>query len=159
ETATSKALEPAKTTEEKDLFAGLNLAVPSGDGAVQGDFAFNRTVASLSQQLRGASSFADSGVFGLKIKKGSEDGKDPRHMTLGFQLRKTVLLANKTDLDKLREAIRPGANPEPNDFPHDALTRIRSRFFRAFLADYGFQMEGDVSQKGVANVSNLILDF
>lgn len=154
--ATGDALAPAKTTEEKDLFAGFNIAVPSSSGGVQGDFVFNRTLTSVPSQLRGG--LADSGIFGLKVKKGSEDGKDPRHFSFGFHFRKTMLMAARTDIDALRSAIAPGSRAAPDEETLEALDRVRARFFRAFLADYGFQIEGDVSDKGLGNVSNMVFD-
>jgi len=156
--ATAKALSTAKTTEEKDLFAGFNIAIPSsGSSAVQGDFVFNRTVRSLPRQFQGG--IADSGAFGLKLKKGSEDGKDPRHLDLGFSLRKTILLAGRADITTLRTAVSPGASPVPNTAALAALNRVNGKFWRAVLADYGFQMEGDVSEKGIGHVSNAIFDL
>lgn len=157
--ATSQALSSAKTTEEKNLFAGLNIAVPNNTGGgVQGDLVFNQSVASLPKKLSSAG-FADSGSFGAKLKKGSESGKDPRHFSLGFNLRKTVLFASKADLNTLKTATDPGASGVPNDVALRALGNVRSHFWRAFLADYGFQMEGDVSDHGIGNVSNAIFDL
>ena len=156
--ATSEALAPTKTTEEKDLFTGLNVALPAKDAAVAGDLVFNQTIASLPAQFS-RQSFADSGSFGIKLKKGSTDGKDPRHFNLGFQLRKSFLFARKQELDTLRQAIAPGANPVPNQAALDALSSVRSRFWRAVLFDYGLQVEADVSDRGLGKVSNLILDL
>ena len=151
--ATSEALAPEKTADEKDLFTGFNIAVPSKDGAVQGDLVFNRTIDSLPARL--GLSLADSGSFGVKLKKGTADGKDPRHFNLGFNFRRTKLRASKDELGSIRDAI---INKNPTG-GLDALNDIRSRFFRAYLFDYGLQMEGDVSKTGLGEVANLITDF
>jgi hypothetical protein len=165
--ATSDALAPSKTTEEKDLFTGFNIALPSKDAAVAGDLVFNRTILSLPARLK-RQSFVDSGSFGLKLKKGSKEGKDPRHFSLGFQLRKTVLFTGtykngagetKDSMTTLRQAISPGASPIPNDEALAALSGVRSHFWRALMVDYGLQMEADVSEAGLGNVNNLVFDL
>ena len=157
--ATSKALAPSKTTDEKDLFAGFNIAIPSksSNSGSQGDFVVNRTVMSLPNQLSGAG-FADSGMLGLRLKKGSEDGKDPKHLSLGFSLRKTRLLIKAEDKKTLFDALNSDT-AIGNDDAMRAMGRATKPFFRAFLFDYGLQMESDVTSKGLGNVSNMIGDF
>ena len=156
--ATSQALSSAKTTEEKNLFAGLNVIVPNNAGAgSQIDFVFNHSVSSLPRKLSGAR-FADSASFGAKLKKGPL-GNDPRQFSLGFNVRKTILLASRADLNTLKAATSPGAAHVPSEEALRALSKVRSHFWRAFLADAGAQMEGDVSTHGIGNVSNLVLDL
>src|SRR5262249_34209784 len=89
--ATAQVLSSAKTTEEKNLFAGFSAVVPNSRGAgAQGDLVFNQSVSSLPRKMSKVG-FADSGSFGANLKKGSVLGNDPRHFALGFSLRKTVL--------------------------------------------------------------------
>src|SRR5262249_26129340 len=157
--ATAQALSSAKTTEEKNLFAGFSAVVPNSRGAgAQGDLVFNQSVSSLPRKMSKVG-FADSGSFGANLKKGSVLGNDPRHFALGFSLRKTVLFASRADLSTLRAATNPGAAHVPSEDALRALSNVRSHFWRAFLADYGFQMEGDVSDRGIGNVSNAIFDL
>jgi hypothetical protein len=156
--ATSQALSSAKTTEEKNLFAGVDMVVPNSAGAgAQVDLVFNQSISSLPRKLS-RTGFADAGSFGAKIKKGAVLGNDPQHFSLGFSFRKTILLASRADLNTLRAATNPGAAHVPSEDALHALSQVRSHFWRAFLADYGFQMEGDVSDRGIGNVSNAILD-
>ncbi len=157
--ATSKALAPSKTTEEKDLFAGFNFAIPSksNDAGSQGDFVFNRTVASLPRQIS-STGFADSGMLGLKLKKGSQDGKDPKHFSMGFSFRKTRLLIASADRKTIFDALNSDS-PIGNNDAVRALGNATKPFFRAFLLDYGLQMESDVTSLGLGNVSNMIGDL
>lgn len=156
--ATSQALSSAKTTEEKNLFAGLNVVVPNSDGGgTQADFVFNQSVSSLPRKLSGVS-FADSASFGVKLKKGPL-GNDPQQFSLGISLRKTILFASRADLKTLRAATSPGAAHVPSEDALRALNNVRSHFWRAFLTDFGAQMEGDVSDHGIGHVSNAIFDL
>lgn len=155
--ATAQALSSAKTTDEKNLFAGLDLVVPNrGRAGAQGDFVFNQSFSSLPRKISSVG-FADSGSFGARLKKGPL-GNDPQHFSLGFSLRKTVLLASRADLNTLRAATDPGAAHVPSEDALHALSNVRSHFWRAFLVDYGAQMEGNVSDRGIGNTSNAIFD-
>jgi hypothetical protein len=166
-----KSVASAKTQSEKDVFAGLNVTVPSGSGDTQGngDISFNHTfyAANVSQR-----SLFDQAVFGVQAKKASGKNADPRHFQVGTTARKVFLLANRNDLAAVRDAIlttpageattRTINDPSRPDLsgkkPEEIIRSLQRRFFRAIYFDNGLQFEGDIKGASVGNVSNLVYD-
>src|SRR5207247_3824859 len=72
-----KSVAVAKNSDEKPIFAGLNIAVPSGGGGKtegNADISFNRTL--YSSDIRTPALF-DQLNFGFHLKKGTENLADP----------------------------------------------------------------------------------
>jgi len=154
--STRKALAVAKPKDEKDIFVGLNVDVPSGNGNnAQGstDLVLNHTFYAQRSTVFPSGLF-DSALLGLKLKKASQSLADARHFEAGFKLRKTFLLASSSDVAVVRNAV--GGNVSPGALA--ALGRLQSVFFRSVLWDNGLQFEGDVGNGTLGNVSNLVYD-
>ncbi|HKU28036.1 MAG TPA: hypothetical protein VJQ54_21385 [Candidatus Sulfotelmatobacter sp.] len=158
--ATQSALAVAKTTQEKDLFAGLNVSVPSNsNGGVSGDLAYNYSVTSVPKELQNSPLY-DSGNVGLHINMGSTTKADARHFDLGISARKTILFVAAKDLQSIADGIaNRSTSPMPSSAVVAALNRAQDHFWKAALVDYGFQMEADASTQGIGNVSNALFDL
>ena len=159
-TVSSEAAAVNKTSQERNIFAGVDVNVPSGGGSTEGsgDININRTL--YSPRLGDATLF-DRINFGLQLKKGSEERADPRHFTFGFNFRKTFLRVNRQDLDSIRSALYAPAGTLTPAREAEALTAVRNiqhDFVRAYLWDNALRFEGDVSGTSIGNVSNLVFD-
>src|SRR5258707_14606922 len=86
----AKQVASEKSTDDKNLFAGLAVTVPSGKGDAQGsgDLILNHQFFA-NQVLSGA--LFDSATLGLVLKKSSAAGSDSRHFTAGMTVEKTFL--------------------------------------------------------------------
>jgi hypothetical protein len=149
-----KSVAASKTSDEKLIFAGLNISVPSGGGNTEGnaDFYFNKTL--YGSDIKNAGLF-DKLDFGLHIKKGSEDKADPRHFDLGFTLRK-IFLRDKEQIQKVRDAL---VAPDPDKVEAvKALNKLQQKFFRGLFFDNALRFEGDIKGTSIGNVSNLLYD-
>ncbi len=155
--ALKDAVAHAKTDEEKDAFIGLNVVVPSGgDTEGSGDISFNRDLYASSL---GQAALFDHVKLGFHLNKASENQADPRHFDLGFTFRKTFLRADRATLTRIREAINSSAQSEvePNRVVQD-INNLQKDFVRAYIFDNALRFEGDVSGRGISNVSNLLWD-
>jgi hypothetical protein len=171
--ALSDAVAHAKTDDEKDAFIGLNVVVPSGAAASQGsgEINFNKD---LYASTLGQAALFDHIKVGFHLNKASETTADPRHFDFGFTFRKTFLRADRAKLNIIRDAIN-GGNPnspsatspivtlkeggkETKEPAIEAINNLQKDFFRAFIIDNALRFEGDVSDRGISNVSNLLWD-
>jgi hypothetical protein len=160
QTVSAKSAAVSKTSQERNIFAGVNVDIPSGAGSTEGsgEINFNRTL--FSPRLGEAKLF-DRINFGLQLKKGSEERSDPRHLSLGFNFRKTFLRLNRQNLEAIKSALFADPGTLSAATQADALTavgNIQKDFIRAYLWDTAFRFEGDVSGTSFGNVSNLVLD-
>ena len=151
------AVAHAKTDDEKDAFVAFSVVVPAGGNSQgSGDISFNRDLyaASLAQ-----AALFDHVKVGFHLNKASETASDPRHFDLGFTFRKTFLRANMAKLNEIKNAINNGAKSE---FASDQIVQdindLQQDFIRAYILDNALRLEGDVSTRGIGNVSNLIWD-
>lgn len=161
------AVAHAKTSDEKNAFVGLSVSVPTGseggDTEGNGDIAFNKL---LYNPKLGTSTLFDKINLGFQLKKGSEEGADPRHLTVGLTFRKTFFFYGD-EIRQLGAALRNPALadnpalPGTQDLQSDTVRRIRDlqdHFFNALLWDNAFRFEGDVKGTSIGNVSNLLWD-
>ena len=148
--ALNDAVSTPKTSAEKNVFAGLNVSIPSGGGETQGSGDLN-----LNQYF--AFPLAGQGIFGLEVKKGSSANADPRHFTGGVKSRKTWLLASKTDRSMVISAIQSGSI-DANNPAVSALASIQKQYFRSIYFDNGLSYEGDISGGSLGNISNVLYD-
>jgi hypothetical protein len=158
--ALKDAVAHAKTDEERDVFVGLNVTVPSGEGSTEGsgDININRNLYASSL---GQAAFFDRANFGLHLKKASEERADARHFDLGLTFTKTFLLADKSKLSRIKQALATAGTPVNVDGIGSVLQDIadlQKNFVRAILFDSALRFEGDVSSRGISNVSNLLYD-
>ncbi|HMH12445.1 MAG TPA: hypothetical protein VK578_05000 [Edaphobacter sp.] len=158
--STQSALAVAKTTQEKDLFAGLNISVPSSTGGgVSGDLSYNYSITSVPKELQNSPLY-DSGNVGLHISKGSTTKTDARHFDVGINARKTFLFIRANDLKTIAEGIaNRSQSPIPSSAVVASLNQAQDRFWKAAIIDYGFQMEADATTMGIGNVSNALFDL
>ncbi|HVG21640.1 MAG TPA: hypothetical protein VNI02_21570, partial [Blastocatellia bacterium] len=155
--ALKDAVAHAKTDEEKDVFIGLNVVVPSGgDSEGSGDININRD---LYASTLGQAALFDHIKIGFHLNKASENRADPRHFDVGLTFRKTFLRADSTKLNRIKQAINnfDPARDEPQQLVED-ISDLQQDFVRAFLFDNALRFEGDVSNRGISNVSNLLWD-
>ena len=156
--ALKDAVAHAKTDEEKDVFVGLNVVVPSGGGDTEGsgEINFNRDIYA---STLGQAALFDHIQIGFHLNKASEDLADPRHFDVGFTLRKTFLRADRGRLGRIKEAINNSSQSEiePITVVQD-INALQKDFIRAFIFDNALRFEGDVSNRGISNVSNLLWD-
>lgn len=148
-----------KTSDEKNIFVGLNISVPSGGGDTKGDadIALNRTI--YASQI--GTSLFDKVNVGVILKKGSEDRADPRHINLGLTFRKTFLLGSDQITELRRLINEPGAGTLSSNNQREIariVGNLQRRFVRAILWDHAMQFEGDVSGFSIGNISNLLYD-
>src|ERR1051326_197879 len=126
-----------KSTDEKNLFAGVAVTVPSGsDAQGSGDFVFNKQFWA-SQVHNGA--FFDNANVGLNLKKSSAKLSDPRHFAAGLDLRKTFLFHGK-EYDEVKKAIQ---SSDPTG-AESALGKLQHHFWPTLFFDNGVSFEGDV---------------
>lgn len=170
--ALQDAVANAKTPDEKNVFAGLNITVPSGKGGKtegSGDIIFNRDLSNTPVGQR----FFDQLNFGLKLNKASEINADPRHFEMGLQFRK-VFLFNRAKIRAVRDALNgtPPNSPtltsasksfnlksgNPSSDPVLLINDLQKDFFRSLLFDNAVRFEGDVKGASIGNVSNLLYD-
>jgi len=171
--ALKDALSHAKTDEEKDAFIGLNVVVPSGgaDSQGSGEINFNRD---LYASTVGQAALFDHIKVGFHLNKASETAADPRHFDVGFTFRKTFLRADRAKLNVIKEAINKTTSNSPTSVSAmvtvkengkataepaiEAINNLQKDFVRAFIFDNALRFEGDVSSRGISNVSNLLWD-
>jgi hypothetical protein len=148
--ALNDAVSTAKTSAEKNIFAGLNISVPSGGGDAQGsgDLYLNQY---FSFPLVG------QGILGVELQKGSSANADSRHFVVGIKARKTWLLSNKTDRNTVIAAIRSGSS-DANAAAVSAMANIQKKYFRSIYFDNGLSYEGDISGGSLGNISNVLYD-
>ena len=168
--ALKDAVASAKTSDEKNIFMGLNITVPSGEGGEtegSGDIVINRNL----QTLPFGQGLFDQVNFGLKIKKASENKADPRHFETGLTFRKTFLL-NSSKIRLVADALnrtRRGSeslaftsntvrlkNRHDSNSPEEIIGDLQQDFFRGLVFDNGLMFEGDVDGMSIGNVSNLL---
>jgi hypothetical protein len=155
--ALKDAVAHAKTDDEKTAFIGLNVVVPSGGNSEgSGDININRD---LYASTLGQAALFDHINFGFHLKKASEDKADPRHFEVGFTFRKTFLRANRATLNRIKQEINNSSqrDVEPLQLIQD-VNELQKDFVRAFIFDNALRFEGDVSNSGISNVSNLLWD-
>lgn len=141
----------AKSSDEKNLFAGVAVTVPSGsDAQGSGDFVFNKEF--WAYQVHNGALF-DSANVGLTLKKSSAKLADPRHFSAGLDLRKTFLFHGK-EYDKVKKAIQ-SSNP---DNAQGELAKLQSHFWPTLFFDNGVSFEGDVRGVSLGNVSNFVFN-
>ncbi|MCA1566314.1 MAG: hypothetical protein LC803_11880 [Acidobacteria bacterium] len=169
--ALKNAVASAKTSEEKNIFAALNVTVPSGGGDTEGsgDIIINRNL----QSLPFGQGLFDRLNFGLKLKKASEDKADPRHFETGLTFRKTFLV-NRAKIEAVKDAIdRTTAgslnlaptttvmtlkNGMQSNDPEQIINDLQKDFFRGLVFDNAVKFEGDVDGASIGNISNLLYD-
>jgi hypothetical protein len=151
------AVAHAKTDDEKDAFVAFSVVVPAGGNSQgSGDISFNRD---LYASTLGQAALFDHVKLGFHLNKASETASDPRHFDLGFTFRKTFLRANAAKLSSIKNAINNDAISEfaSTDVVQD-INDLQQDFIRAYIFDNAIRFEGDVSTRGIGNVSNLIWD-
>ncbi len=155
--ALKDAVAHAKTDEEKDAFIGLNIVVPSGGNSQgSGDINFNKDIYA---STLGQAALFDHLQIGFHLNKASETKSDPRHFDFGFTLRKTFLRADSQTLRTISDAINNGRNSELESREVvNGISKLQNNFVRAFIFDNALRFEGDVSDRGISNVSNLLWD-
>ena len=141
-----------KTSDEKNLFAGLSVTVPTGGSDTQGsgDFTLNKELYA-SDFLSGA--LFDSLRFGLELKKNSAESADPRHFSTGVVVRKTFLF-HGDQYRKVKSAIFSGNTGDAEA----ALADIQKQFWPSVFFDNGLSFEGDVRGASIGDISNLVFD-
>jgi hypothetical protein len=168
--ALKDAVASAKTTDEKNIFMGLNIIVPSGEGndtEGSGDIIINRNL----QSLPFGQGLFDQINFGLKIKKASENKADPRHFETGLTFRKTFLI-NRSKIRLVADALNQTPRGSQNlamtstdvrlkngidsKRPEQIINDLQQNFFRGLVFDNGLNFEGDVDGMSIGNVSNLL---
>ncbi len=165
-----QAVAHAKTDDEKDIFAGFQIVVPSGSAKTQGDgdISLNKSLYAIPV---GRGTLFDELNFGLHIKKATQETADARHFEMGLTFRKTFL-RHRDKILAVADAINrtaPGAtamadtstmvklrNHLSTTKPEQIISDLQQDFFRGFLWDNGFQFEGDVKGFSIGNVSNLL---
>jgi len=155
--ALKSAVAHAKTDDEKDAFVGLTVVVPSGgDSQGSGDVYFNRDLyASTVEQA----ALFDHIRFGFHLNKASETKSDPRHFDVGVTFRKTYLRADRETLRQINDAINNTRKSElESDEVVKRISKLQKDFVRAFIFDNALRFEGDISDRGIGNVSNLLWD-
>jgi hypothetical protein len=156
------AVASTKTSDEKNIFAGLNVTIPSGAGTEKtgsGELHINKTL--LSPSFGGAF-LADSIVFGLNLNKASETSSDPRHLDLGFTYRKTFLRIKDQQVNAIKDVVFASSDTpithQQEAAASQAISSLQHDFVRAFVWDNAFRFEGDVRGTAIGNVSNLVYD-
>lgn len=142
---------PAKTSNDKDIFTGLSVTVPSGGGNAQGnaDIILNKEFGQFDF-LSGK--IFDQIVAGIDLKKGSQPNTDPKHFSTGFTFRKDFLLAGRKTFSGIRDAI----SNRQFDTARNLAEGLPKRPFSALLLDAGMQFEADIKGTGIGNISNFI---
>ena len=145
--ALDDAAAHAKTSDEKNIFAGFAAAKgQGGKTAGDADISFNKT---LWGSPVGAGGIFDKVVVSFQAKKSSGDKADPRHFTTGITFRKTMLLQGRKLFNEQQELIRTGlTQPQSVGSSLQTLetnneTLIRRGFFRALLIDETLNLEGE----------------
>jgi hypothetical protein len=161
--ALKNSVAHAKTDGEKDAFVGLDVVIPSGGGNSQGsaDISFNKD---LRPSTLGQTALFDHIILGFKLNKASEDKSDARHFEVGINFRKSFLRLDRADVAKITSALvgatnlsDPGAQKREQE-ALEAINRLQKNFIRAYIWDNALRFEGDVSDRGISNVSNLLWD-
>ncbi|HKQ05006.1 MAG TPA: hypothetical protein VJ464_07745 [Blastocatellia bacterium] len=163
--ALKNSVAHAKTDEEKDVFAGINVVIPSGGGDSQGsaDISFNKD---LRPATLGQASLFDHIILGFKLNKASENLSDPRHFEVGINFRKSFLNLDHTELTNITSALAglsksdfsDSASGEAEQKALESIANLQKNFIRAYIWDNALRFEGDVSDRGISNVSNLLWD-
>ncbi|HJX84184.1 MAG TPA: hypothetical protein VJ723_07565 [Candidatus Angelobacter sp.] len=148
----AKQVASEKSTDDKNLFAGLAVTVPSGKGDAQGsgDLVFNHQFFA-NQVLNGA--LFDNANLGLVLKKSSAAGADSRHFTAGMTMEKTFLF-HRAEYKEVQKAI---ASNNPGD-AQAALEKMPHHFWPSVFFDNGVSFEGDVRSTNIGNVSNFVFN-
>lgn len=141
-----------KSTDEKNLFAGIAVTVPSSGGDTQGsgDFIFNRQF--FANQVQKGSLF-DNLNLGFVLKKSSAQGADLRHFQAGLTTEKTFLFSRQ----KYREAQQAISSGDTNK-AQAALQNMPHHFWPSLFFDNGVAFEGDVRSVSIGNVSNFVFN-
>lgn len=149
EQALNNAVSTAKTSAEKNIFAGLSISAPSGGGETQGS-------GDLNVNHYFAFPLVGQGIFGLEVKKGSSVNADPQHLTGGITARKVWLLGvSQTDLSTLRSAI-VSSSGELNAGAVSKIGAIQAKYFRSIYFDNGLSYEANIANGSLGNVSNVL---
>lgn len=131
------AIATAKSTEEKDIFAGFAVAKGnSEDSEGAADIALNL----MSKQLDNAIPFFDRSRLSLRVMKSTAEKEDPRHLSLGLSFTKVFLLhgdlqrysasiEEARDHGQSRVAVKPGT--------------IKPHLFPSLLLDETLNLEAD----------------
>ncbi len=140
-----------KSTDDKNLFAGMAVTVPSGgDAQGSGDLVFNRKFFA-NQFQNGA--FFDNVNLGANLKKSSAKGADARHFQAGLTMEKTFLFERQ----KFRE-VQQAISSSNTVTAESALNEIPHHFFPSLFFDNGVSFEGDVRSVSIGNVSNFVFN-
>lgn len=161
--ALKNSVAHAKTDDEKDAFIGLNVVVPSGGGKAEGgaDISFNKD---LRPATLGQAALFNHIILGFKLKKASEETSDARHFEIGINFRKTFLRLNNADLNTIKSALAGATSVDKDGAKQKegealaAINRLQKNFIRDYIWDNALRFEGDVSDRGISNVSNLLWD-
>lgn len=153
----SQSIASSKTQNEKDVFMGLNVILPSGGNSTQGqaDLSFNKT---LYAGAKNVPSLFDELNLAVQLKKASQNTADAKHFEGSLRFRKTLLFASNSELSTIRAAVL-GSSSESIDSAVQDIGRLQRRFFRALLLDEKMNFEGDVQGSAIGNVSNVVNDF
>ena len=146
--ALDDAAAHAKTTDEKNIFAGFAAAKgQGGKTAGDADISFNKT---LWGSRVGAGGLFDKVVVSFLAKKSSGDKADPRHFTTGITFRKTMLLQGRKLFNEQQKFIQTQLTQQPQSvgskletLETNNETLSRRGFFRALLIDETLNLEGE----------------
>ena len=141
-----------KATDEKALFAGMAVTVPSGKGDSQGgaDLVFNKQFYA-AQVLSGA--LFDSAKVGFTLKKNSAQAADSRHFVAGIDMQKTFLF-HVQQLRNVKNLINSGDSGQAQT----ALGQLPHYFWPSLFFDNGVSFEGDVRSVSIGDISNLVFN-
>lgn len=126
------AIAVAKTTQEKDIFAGLSVAAPtSGTAAGDADLSFNRWV---TQSL----------YISTTLNKSSADTADPKHFDTSFTFRKVIPF--------LFSPSSQASDRNGHDVLRDQNASAAKQFkLLGVLLDGSGRLEGDATNFAVTN--------
>lgn len=126
----------AKRSGDKNFRMGFTtVKADSGDAEGAADISFIRKFPNSQQGTGSLFNFFDQADISFDLKKSSAEQADPRHLTLGFNLRKSFLVFSRLRVPS------PGAGALTLS---EAQNRVRNKgFFRVLLIKQGFNLEGE----------------
>lgn len=143
------AVAQAKTSEEKNFFAGFSVA--SGQGGTtegNGDISINQT---FYRSDFGKSGLFDKAIVSLHIKKSTAENADLKQFTTGLTFRKTFLIGGKKTISDVNQKVDNLLKLQPSfeliqdveNSDTSIQTLKKKSFFTGLLVDQTFNLEGE----------------
>jgi hypothetical protein len=127
------AIALAKTSEEKNVFASLNVSAPtSGSAAGDADIHLNRWV-------------GENVFLSLALNKSSAENADPKHFDASVTVRKVFLFLSSPSGQPTNATLFKKQNENAS------AMEVRRRRLLGVLLDGGGRFEGDATNFGVTN--------